>query len=118
MESKIRLVLVGAPDEPTINDPDYQKQLGEFYRRLQEAGIEASPRIYVRDSYPEGVVGFHTVTYPGEFAIPLAKWGGSAIAGALVAWLKMRSQRKVRVEFHPSGRLKRSRHKRPRRSGR
>jgi hypothetical protein len=88
MESTIHLVLVSAPDETTINDPEYQKQLGEFYKALQDGGVEASPLPYIRDSAPDGVVGFQTVTYLGVFGIPLAKWVVPALKDALVAWLK------------------------------
>jgi hypothetical protein len=88
MEPKIQLTLVRAPDDPPVKDPEYQKQLAEFYKALQDAGIEASPRLYFRDSAPDGVAGFQTMAYLGEFGIPLAKIGVPALAGAVGAWLE------------------------------
>jgi hypothetical protein len=106
MEPKIQLTLVRAPDDPPVNDPEYQKQLVDFYKALQDAGIEVSPRLFFQDSAPGGMVAFQTVTYLGEFGIPLARIGVPALAGAVVAWLNMRSRRVTSASFYANGRIK------------
>ena len=44
--------------------------------------------------------------YIGQLIIPLAQIASPVLTAALVAWLKGRPSRKVRVEFHPSGKVK------------
>jgi hypothetical protein len=44
--------------------------------------------------------------YTGQLIISLASIGASTLTAVLVAWLKGRPGYKVRVEFHPSGKLK------------
>jgi len=44
--------------------------------------------------------------YTGELIIALASIASPLVTHVLVAWLQRKPGRKVRVEFHPSGKLK------------
>ena len=102
MEFEIRLILTRAPGE---SDPEYQKHLGEFYGALQDAGIEASREVLFKE-LASGVAGFQTLTYLGEFGIPVAQVAVPALSAALIAWLKTRPKRKTSLSFFSNGNVK------------
>jgi hypothetical protein len=90
---KINIILVGAPDDPAERDPKYQAELTEFSRSLRAAGASVSQSAIVFDSVEGG--GYPT----GHFAVALASIAMSAITTIVVAWIRQRGKRKVRVKI-------------------
>ncbi len=97
---KVALVLVPSQDDPETFSSDYQSELRTLQTAFRSAGIEAESTTYALDSV-ESFGG-----QIGEFAIPIAKYGISALSGIIVGWLKAKAGRKVKVEFFADGRTK------------
>jgi hypothetical protein len=87
------LTLVAAPDDPSLNDPSYQRGLIEVVDELTHQGVEVSSHIALREA-----VG-STASYFGEFGIRLAVALVPALCAAVGAWLHARYGRKVRVKI-------------------
>lgn len=92
-KDRLKLSPVSAPDYPKLSAHEYQSECQEFHDLLQAATIEVSPRWRTRDSIV-GAGGF-----AGSFFVPLAKAAIPTLGAVLVAWLKGRSGRRVRLEF-------------------
>lgn len=67
---------------------------------LRDKGLEVKAPFMALNS-ADAVSG-----YTGQLIISLAQIASPVLTAALVAWLKGRPSRKVRVEFHPSGKVK------------
>jgi hypothetical protein len=87
------LSLIPAPDDPKRPAREYQSELHEFYNSLRAAAIEASARMRFRDATGAGA------SFLGDFLIPLAQAVGPTLGVILMAWLKGRSGRRVRLKF-------------------
>lgn len=91
-ENTIILSLLPAPDDPRLSAHEYQNDLHEFYHSLQKASVGVSARMRFRDA-----IGAEA-SLLGTFFIPLAKVAIPTLGVVLVAWLKGRSGRRVRLE--------------------
>jgi hypothetical protein len=100
-DGKIAIWLVRAPDDAEEFTRDLQAELDKVLSPVvheKALGVEA-PALSV-DAI-DAVGG-----YTGQLIIDLAKIVSPVLTAALVAWVKGKPGRKVRVEFHPSGKLK------------
>ncbi|WP_148293624.1 hypothetical protein [Azospirillum sp. B4] len=98
-QGKIAIWLKRGPDDAETFTREHQIELRDVVTGLRGQGIELDAAFMAVDS-AEAISG-----YTGEFVILLTQAASPFLTGALVAWLK-RPGRKVRVEFHPSGKLK------------
>jgi hypothetical protein len=90
---EIQISLIRSLDDPELGSDLMQSKFGEFYKSFEANGVKVSPTYYVFDS-ANGGGGL-----VGEYLIPLAQAVGPMLGGALVAWLKGQSGRKVRVRI-------------------
>jgi hypothetical protein len=96
---KIAIWLDRSPDDAETFTKDHQAELREVLDPiLRDKGLEVEAPALAVDS-ADAVGG-----YTGELIIALASI--QAIARVLVAWLQRKPGRKVRVEYHPSGKVK------------
>ena len=90
---KIEIELQRAPDDPRVNDPQFQEELNGFAKSLRGTGVTASQRAMAFDS-------IDALGYPlGDFVIKtLAPTLIPAVAGLCGAWVQARYGRKVRIK--------------------
>jgi hypothetical protein len=99
-EGKIAIWLGRAEDDAPTFSHNHQAELRDVLGTLREKGIELEAPFLTLDA-ADAVSG-----YTGQLIISLAQIASPVLTAALVAWLKGRPSRKVRVEFHPDGRIK------------
>jgi hypothetical protein len=98
---QVAIWLQRAPDDTATFTRGHQAELRELLGpilRDKELGIDAP--FMMLDSV-DAVSG-----YTGQVIVSLAQIASPVLTAALVAWLKGRPSRKVRVEFHPGGEVK------------
>jgi hypothetical protein len=96
---QVAIWLDPSPDDAKTFTKDHQAELYQVLGPLlRDKGLEVKARFVALDS-ADAVGG-----YTGEFVIALAFI--PAITQVLVAWIRRKPGRKVRVEFHPSGKVK------------
>jgi hypothetical protein len=96
---QVTIWLDPSPDDANTFTKEYQAELREVLGPLlRDKELEVKPRIGVLDSVGAGG------GYTGEFVIALAFI--HSIIKVLVAWIQRKPGRKIRVEFHPSGKVK------------
>jgi hypothetical protein len=89
------------PDDAKTFTKDHQAELYEVLGPvLRDKGLEVDAPVMTLDS-ADAVGGF-----TGEMIIALAYIARPLITHALVAWIKRKPGRKIRVEFHPGGKVK------------
>ena len=89
---RLNVILVRSPDDAQERDSGYQVELNSFRRSLEETGATVSQSALTFDAIGGG--GYPT----GSFAIALATAVVPSIAAVVIAWLRMRAGRKVRVK--------------------
>jgi hypothetical protein len=99
-EGKIAIWLGRAEDDAPTFSHDHQADLHSVLGALRQEGIELEAPFLAVDA-ADAVSG-----YTGQLIISLAQIAAPVLTGALVAWLKGRPGRKVRLQFHPDGKLK------------
>ena len=90
-----------SPDDAETFTKDHQAELYELLGPLlrdKEFKVEA---LFMALDSADAVSG-----YTGQLIISLAQIASPVLTAALVAWLKGRPSRKVRIEFHPNGKVK------------
>ena len=98
---QVAIWLDRSPDDAETFTKDHQAELYEVLGPLlRDKGLEVKAPFMALDSV-DAVSG-----YTGQLIISLAQIASPVLTAALVAWLKGRPSRKVRVEFHPSGKVK------------
>jgi hypothetical protein len=98
---QVAIWLYRGPDDAETFTKDRQAELREVLSPiLHDKELEAKAPFMALDS-ADAVSG-----YTGQFILSLAQIASPVLTAALVAWLKGRPGRKVRVEFHPSGTVK------------
>ena len=91
---ELDLELVGAPDDPTVDDPAFQAELASVGSALRDAAISYSQRAIAFDAadahgYP---LAEYTIRVLGPHAIDL-------VGGVITGWLAARAKRKARLKF-------------------
>lgn len=100
-EGKIAIWLERGPNDAEAFTEEYQAELSEVLSPLlRDKGIEVEAPALAVDAI-DAVGG-----YTGELIVALASIASPLITHVLVAWLQRKPGRKVRVEFHPSGKVK------------
>jgi hypothetical protein len=99
-EGKIAIWLARSPSDAETFTKEHQVELHGVVAALREHGVELEAPFLAVDAVD--AVSGHT----GQLIVSLAQIASPVVTAALVAWLKGRPGRKVRVEFHPSGKLK------------
>ncbi len=99
-EGKIAIWLGRAEDDAPTFTHEHQAELRDVLGALHDKGIELEAPFMALDA-ADAVSG-----YTGQLIISLAQIAAPVLTAALVAWLKGRPGRKVRVEFHPDGKVK------------
>ena len=89
---RLTLILTGAPDDPAVADPEYQRGLRAVSGALREAGILSAQRRMTFDA--DGAAGYSL----GQYIISLAPVAGPVIGVAVGAWITARSGRKLRIK--------------------
>jgi hypothetical protein len=90
---RIQIILVPGSGDPPERAPEYQEELRQFGDSLRAEGVTFSQSAITFDSIAGG-------GYPvGAFAIALATFVPSAVAKIVVAWLRVRNGRKLRVKI-------------------
>jgi Asp-tRNA(Asn)/Glu-tRNA(Gln) amidotransferase A subunit family amidase len=97
---KIAIWLERAPDDAETFTKEHQAALDGAVDALRKNGVELEAPFLAVDA-ADAVSG-----YTGQLIISLASFASSIVTAALVAWLKGRPGRKIRVQFHPDGKLK------------
>ena len=98
---QVAIWLDRSPDDAETFTKDHQAELYELLGPLlrdKEFKVEA---LFMALDSADAVSG-----YTGQLIISLAQIASPVLTAALVAWLKGRPGRKVRVQFHPDGKLK------------
>jgi hypothetical protein len=97
---QVAIWLDRSPDDAKTFTKDHQAELHQVLGPLlRDKGLEVKARTVALDSV-EAVGG-----YTREFVIALASIS-PIVTHALVAWIQRKPGRKIRVEFHPSGKVK------------
>jgi hypothetical protein len=99
-QGTVALWLERDPNEAGTFTHECQSELHEVVSVLREQGIEFEAPFLAVDAV-DAVCG-----YTGQFIISLAQVASPVLTATLVAWIKRNPSRKIRVEFHPSGKLK------------
>ncbi len=99
-EGKIAIWLERADDDAPTFSHDHQAELRHVLSALRDKGVEPEAPFMAMDA-ADAVSG-----YTGQLIISLAQIAAPVLTAALVAWLKGRPGRKVRVEFYPDGKPK------------
>jgi len=89
---EITVHLQRSPDDPRVNQPEFQQELSEFSQSLRAAGVTSSQRAMAFDSID--AVGFPLP----EFVIVLGPAIVTALGVACVAWIQGRNGRKIRLK--------------------
>lgn len=91
---RVEIVLRQAPDDPQVNDPEFQKELREFSKSMRDAGVTFSQRAMAFDS-------IDALGYPlAEFVLKsLGPAAIAAVAAVSGAWVQARYGRKVRLKI-------------------
>ena len=90
---ELRLSLIPAPEDPTVYNANYQKELREFKQSLQGQGLLVDFGRQLLGSW-EG--GFFLL---GDFLVKfLEKLGPLGLAGIAGAWIQAKNGRKVRLK--------------------
>jgi hypothetical protein len=97
-EGKIAIWLERSPDDAETFTKEHQAELRGVVGAIREKGVELEAPFMAVDAV-DAVSG-----YTGELIIAITSI--PAIAQVLVAWVKRKSGSKLRVEFHPDGKLK------------
>jgi hypothetical protein len=98
---KIAIWLDRAPTDTEHFTKDLQIELYDLLSPVvRDKGLEAEAPFLAVDS----VDAFSG--YTGQLIIPLAAILSPVVTHVLVAWLQRKPGRKIRVEFHPSGKVK------------
>jgi hypothetical protein len=95
---RIRIFLERATDDPHEADPEFQKELSEFYRALQRERVPFSLG-------PFGSVRELSYWVP-NFWVTLVPAAIAGAAGVCGAWVQARYGRKVRLEITTAGDVK------------
>ena len=98
---QVAIWLDRSPDDAETFTKDHQAELYELLGPLlrdKEFKVEA---LFMALDSADAVSG-----YTGQLIISLAQIASPVLTAALVAWLKGRPSRKVRIEFHPNGKVK------------
>ena len=90
---------MGGPDDAETFTEEHQVELRAVVDALREQRVALEAPFLAVDA-ADAVSG-----YTGQLIISLVQASSPFLTAALVAWLK-RPGRKVRVEFHPSGKVK------------
>ena len=99
---KIELTLIPAPDDPPLRSSEYQRGLRRFADALSAEGIKFGFSLdLIEAATPTGEIS--PPVFLGTFTF--AKALVTAVAGFVVAWLKGRSKRKVRLAIGSDGRV-------------
>jgi hypothetical protein len=88
------IVLQRAPDDASVNDPEFQKELREFSRSLSAAGVAFSQRAMAFDS--ADALGFPLAEFVIKALSPAVIPAAAAVCGA---WVQARYGRKVRLKI-------------------
>lgn len=100
-QGKVAIWLKRGPNDAETFTKEHQAELYEVLSPiLHVKGVEVEAPFLAVDAV-DAVSG-----YTGQLIISLAQIASPVLTAALVAWLKGRPGRKVRVEFHPSGKIK------------
>lgn len=97
---RVELVFVAAPDDPPLRSLRYQKGLHRFADSLKAEGVSFGLGLELM----EAAGGEAPTIYTGIFT--LAVFLSGPVSRCIVAWLKGRAGRKVRVEIRSDGRHK------------
>lgn len=97
---KLELTLIPAPNDAPLRSSKYQKGLRNFADSLQAEGVPFGLRIELT----EAAGGESPALYAGIFTLATVLAG--PVSRCVIAWLKARPGRKIRVEIRPDGRLK------------
>jgi hypothetical protein len=95
----MKIILVRAPDDARVTDPEMMKEIDAFSEALRAGGVK---RFYI-DTAGMAFDSAHEVL---EFILKWTPEVASVVGPALIVWLRGRSMRKVSVEFHSNGKLK------------
>lgn len=99
-EGKIAIWLERAEDDAPTFTREGQNELHSIVHMLRDERELEAPFLAVDAA--DAISG-----YTGQLIITAALIAAPVLKDALVAWIKGRATRKVRVEFHPNGKLKR-----------
>jgi hypothetical protein len=100
-EGKIAIWLERGPDDAEEFTKEFQAELDKVLSPVvRDKGLAVEAPALAVDAV-DAVGG-----YTGQLIIDLAKVVSPVLTAALVAWVKGKPGRKVRVEFHPDGKLK------------
>lgn len=91
-QERVTLILVAAPDDSAVADPEYQRGLRAVSGALRDAGILSAQRRMTFDA--DGAAGYSV----GQYIISLAPVAGPVIGVAVGAWITARSGRKLRIK--------------------
>jgi hypothetical protein len=92
-QNEVRIVLQRASDDPAVNAPEFQKELGGVSKSLHSANVKYTVRGMTFDSVD--ALGFQLP----EFVVTLAPGAIGAVAGICGAWVQARYGRKVRLKI-------------------
>jgi hypothetical protein len=98
---QVAIWLDRSPDDAPTFTRDHQAELREVLGPLlrdKELEVHAS---FMAVDAADAVSG-----YTGELIVALASIASPLVTHVLVAWLQRKPGRKLRIEFHPSGKLK------------
>src|SRR5690348_3393653 len=97
-EGKVAIWLERGPADAETFTKEHQVELHGIVDALRKQGVELEAPFLAVDA--ANAVGGYT----GQLVVALAQIASPVVMAVLVAWLK-RPGRKVRVEFHPSGKV-------------
>jgi hypothetical protein len=92
-QNDVRIMLQRTSDDPTVNAPEFQKQLRDVSKSLHSANVKYTVRGMTFDSVD--ALGFQLP----EFVVTLAPGAIGAVAGICGAWVQTRYGRKVRLKI-------------------
>jgi hypothetical protein len=99
-EGKVAIWLERGPNDAETFTKEHQAELHDIIGALHKDGIELEAPFMAVDA-ADAIGG-----YTGQLVISLAQSASPFLLAALVAWLKGRPPRKVRIEFHANGKVK------------
>ena len=88
----IRIILVPASDDTSLESDEYQKVLRDFREELRAIGVKYSPQVRVMDA----AGGAAPAIYTGALAIAMTAF--PVVGKVLVAWIKSRNGRRVKAK--------------------
>lgn len=90
------LTLLPAPDDPSIDSQEYQKELSDFHSSLWKKGLQGYP---LRAGSGRGSEIVSSGAYLGQFLVIAPTTIGPLLGTVLGAWLHARYRRKVRLKI-------------------